>query len=254
MQRLPFRSVVVGTDFSTAARAAERYGALLATRTNAELVVVHAFTLEQPALEAETLAHRPSVQRQDVQRLLDDALADAPVQPVRVLRDGSAERVLVEISNDHAPGLVVLGTHGPGGIERRLLGSTAECILRTMVCPVLTVGPHVPLPPSPLTFRHILCATDYTDASAQAESLAFAWARAFCCDIDVLHVSGHFAGVIRKRILERAALHEVDLIVLGAHRHSHLSMHLRTGPAFQVVLEARCPVLTVSGSTSQEAQ
>jgi nucleotide-binding universal stress UspA family protein len=250
---LPFRAVVIGTDFSPAVHAAERYGALIARHSHAELVVVHAFTLVQPALEAEALAHRASAQREDAEQLLDGALADVPGKVKRLLCEGGVEDVIRNVSREYAPSLVVLGTHGPRALERRLLGSTAEGILRRITSPVLTVGPHVP-PPADLKFRHLLCATDYSEAATHAESLTLTWAKIFRCDIDVLHVPPEDAGTVHERILERAASHDVDLIVLGAHRHSHLSMHLRTGPAFHVVLEARCPVLTISGSTAQEAR
>jgi nucleotide-binding universal stress UspA family protein len=251
---LPFQAVVVGTDFSPAVRGAERYGALLARHSRAELIVVHAFTLEQPALEAEALTHRSSAQREEVERLLDGAVADLPMKATRLLYEGSAEEVIGRISREHAPSLVVLGTHGPRALERRLLGSTAEGILRSIASPVLTVGPHVAPPSDRLVFRHLLYATDYSQAAADAESLALMWAKTFGCDIDVLHVPPDGTGTVHERILRRASSHDVDLIVLGAHRHSHLSMHLRTGPAFHVVLEARCPVLTISGSPAQEAR
>jgi nucleotide-binding universal stress UspA family protein len=52
-------------------------------------------------------------------------------------------------------------------------------------------------------------------------------------------------GKARERILEHARKGGVDLIVLGAHYHSHFARHLRTGPAFQIILEATCPVLTL---------
>jgi nucleotide-binding universal stress UspA family protein len=37
--------------------------------------------------------------------------------------------------------LVVIGTHGRTVLGKMLLGSVAEGILRTVSCPVLTVGP-----------------------------------------------------------------------------------------------------------------
>jgi nucleotide-binding universal stress UspA family protein len=103
-------------------------------------------------------------------------------------------------------------------------------------------------------FRRVLYATDYSEAAAHAEGVAFAWAKAFDSKVDVLHVPPNDGTAVHHRILERASLCAADLIVLGAHRHSHLSMHVRTGPAFHVILEARCPVLTISGSAAQEAR
>ena len=46
--------------------------------------------------------------------------------------------------------LIVMGTHGRGGIERLMLGSVTEKVLRKAECPVLTVpapAAHAPAPP-----------------------------------------------------------------------------------------------------------
>lgn len=167
-----------------------------------------------------------------------------------------------------------------GGLSVRWL----KKILRTMTDPVLTVGPHVATPSADrIVFRHILYATDFSAAAGRAGSHALALARRFGSDLDVLHVvsedtigkqdlitrkereflaalgelnpgdshtvprSHTFVetGKARERILKHAGERGVDLIVLGAHYHSHFARHLRTGPAFQIILEATCPVLTV---------
>jgi len=199
-----------------------------------------------------------------------------------VLGEGSPVELIRRVSGQHQPSLIVLGTHGGGAVERHLLGSVAEEILRAIQSPILTVGPHVAVPSSArLEFRHILYATDFSAAAAHAASYAFALARAFGSDIDLLHVASAEAtarydvaereqallgaldklvpedarelcrpqyfvefGDARERIIDHARERSVDLIVLGAHQHSHLAMHLRTGPAFQVIVKAPCPVLT----------
>jgi len=249
----PFRTIVLGTDFSPAVGSAEEYAALLAEQSGGELVIVHAFTLEQPALETEAIARRASAQREDLTQLLNQTLADRR-GATRLLCEAGAADAIRRVSAEYAPSLVVIGTHGPGAVERRLLGSTAEGILRSIAAPVLTVGPHVAPPTAPLTFRRILFATDYSEAAARAEVITLAWGKAFEGHVDVLHATADSAVAVHHRILERAWICGADLIVLGAHHHSHLSMHARTGPAFHVVLGARCPVLTVSGSAAQEAR
>jgi hypothetical protein len=67
---LMFSSVLLGTDFSESAHVAGRYAALFARHYNANLIVTHAFTLGQPALEVETLKHVRSVHRKDLEHLL----------------------------------------------------------------------------------------------------------------------------------------------------------------------------------------
>jgi universal stress protein family protein len=42
--------------------------------------------------------------------------------------------------------VVVLGTHGRGGLKKLVLGSVAEEVVRRVGCPVITVGPHIDVP------------------------------------------------------------------------------------------------------------
>ena len=283
---LSFSSVVFATDFSASVRAAAQYAALLAQHFDAELIVVHAFRLVTAAEEAEVLGHVRSAQREQLERLLSETvkeLTPPATKSATVLGEGSPVDLIRKVSQQHEPNLIVLGTHGGGAMERHLLGSTAEGILRAIQSPILTVGPHVAVPSSArLEFRHILYATDFSATAADAASYAFGLARAFGSDIDLLHVVSAEAptgrdlaereqelvgaldklvpedarelcrprtfvefGDTRECILNHAREHSVDLIVLGAHQHSHLAMHLRTGPAFQIVVEALCPVLTI---------
>jgi nucleotide-binding universal stress UspA family protein len=205
-----------------------------------------------------------------------------------VVAEGSAIDLIRQLAQPPGASLVVLSTHGGGTLQRRFIGSIAEEILRTVDSPVLTVGPHVAPPASAdLAVRRILYATDFSSASAAAASWAIALARSFGSEIDVMHVLAADAdcrssddlkdqeqaflqwltrlvpdqaanlgrsrtfvefGQVRQRILEHTADRGIDLIVLGAHHHSRLAMHIRTGPAFQVITAAPCPVFTVTGS------
>lgn len=282
-----FRSVISATDFSPSVRVPGRYAALLAQHYDAELIVVHAFALHQSALEAETLGHVRSMQRERLEHLLSETvkeLARFVVKSESILGQGSPIDVIDRVSQQHEPALIVLGTHGVGATERHIVGSVAESILRTIHRPVLTVGPQVAMPSADrLAFRHILYATDFSPAAAHAASYAFALAQAFGSDIDVLHVVSEGSigqhgllaerekeflgalgqlipeqaqalfrsrtfvesGQVRERIIEHARERGVDLIVLGVHHHSSLAMHFRTGPAFRIIVEATCPVLTI---------
>jgi len=282
---LSFSSVVFATDFPARVRAAGRYAALLAQHFDAELIVVHAFTLVHAAEEAEMFGHGRSAQREQLEHLLSETakeLTPPAGKSATVLGGGSPVDLIRRVSEQHEPSLIVIGTHS-GAVQRHLLGSVAEGILRAIPSPILTVGPHVAVPSSArLEFRHILYATDFSATAADAASYAFGLARAFGSDIDLLHVVSAEAptgrdlaereqellgaldklvpedarelcrprtfvefGDTRECILNHAREHSVDLIVLGAHQHSHLAMHLRTGPAFQIVVEALCPVLTI---------
>lgn len=55
------------------------------------------------------------------------------------LLDGSPSREIVRFAEELGADLVVMGTHGRGGIDRLLLGSVAERVVRSSSVPVLTV-------------------------------------------------------------------------------------------------------------------
>ncbi|MHB9286324.1 universal stress protein [Halobacteriales archaeon Cl-PHB] len=62
---------------------------------------------------------------------------DVPVQTYQV--EGSPAQEIVEYAQDQGIDLVVMGTHGRSGVNRLLLGSVAERVVRTSPVPVLTV-------------------------------------------------------------------------------------------------------------------
>lgn len=83
--------------------------------------------------------------------------------------------------------LVVIGTHGVGGFQHLVLGSTTEKVLRKATCPVLTVPPHVRTT-SKLPFKRILCPVDFSDSSQAALNFAFSLAQEGDAELTVLHV------------------------------------------------------------------
>lgn len=66
-------------------------------------------------------------------------LADGRVPVETVVREGSPSRAIVEEADRAECDLVVMGTHGRGGIDRLLLGSVTERVVRSSAVPVLTV-------------------------------------------------------------------------------------------------------------------
>ena len=62
---------------------------------------------------------------------------DVPVETAVI--DGSPSREIVRYAEREGCDLIVMGTHGRGGIDRLLLGSVAEKVVRGSNAPVLTV-------------------------------------------------------------------------------------------------------------------
>jgi hypothetical protein len=83
----------------------------------------------------------------------------------------------------------VLGSHGREGINKIVLGSKAEQLFRTAICPVLTVGPKVPREVIDFTIlRRILFATDFSSTSLQALPYAFSLAEENQSCLMLLHL------------------------------------------------------------------
>ena len=90
-----------------------------------------------------------------------------------VMRKGRVvEEILAQVKTKR-PDLVVIGTHGRGGVQRLVLGSVAEKVLRLAPCPVLTVRRGAGLTRrSRSPFKTILCPTDFSAAASDAVAYA----------------------------------------------------------------------------------
>jgi nucleotide-binding universal stress UspA family protein len=92
-----------------------------------------------------------------VQQVLEDEGRTALSQVERLLADdvsvttetikGSPSREIVRYATDNDVDVIVMGTHGRGGIDRLLMGSVAENVVRRSRVPVLTVRVGEPEPP-----------------------------------------------------------------------------------------------------------
>lgn len=56
-----------------------------------------------------------------------------------LLREGAPAATIVANAEEWGAELIIVGTHGRGGMERLVVGSTAEAVLRAAPCPVLTI-------------------------------------------------------------------------------------------------------------------
>jgi hypothetical protein len=52
-------------------------------------------------------------------------------------------------------------------------------------------------------------------------------------------------GKAHEQIIEHVRERSIDPLVLGIRRSSHLSIEMRTSRAFQIIVDAECPVLTI---------
>jgi nucleotide-binding universal stress UspA family protein len=141
-----FYRIIVPTDFSSCAEEAWRIAQGLAGMSGAELVLTHVLT-EAP-LFREGPFIMPKVREVfEAARSFGEAALEEWVGKARAeglsaraaLRTGVVYQEIVALAVDERADLVVIGTHGRGGIDRALLGSVADRVVRLARCPVLTV-------------------------------------------------------------------------------------------------------------------
>jgi nucleotide-binding universal stress UspA family protein len=185
-------TVVFATDFSPASHNAGLYASAISVHFHTDLVVAHAFTLLQAALEVEVGDSKPSQQRIDLNHALSltaKLLNAGRGTTESILLEGDPSSMVPQFSQHRSSSLIVLGTHGGGAIDRLFLGSTAEGILRRSSGPAITIGPRVNiLKAGALKIKRILYATDCTPEAAYAASVAVVLADAFSAELDVLNV------------------------------------------------------------------
>lgn len=141
--------ILVAHDFSEAATRALRFAAGLARTTDATLAVVYVRadiydgrgdpSLSLPnALPGQSERYLRFLET-ELQRIVDEVIED-PRPPVtcHVLR-GDPVKHIAELAQELGADLVCVGATGKGAVQRVMLGSVSQLLLRTATIPVLLV-------------------------------------------------------------------------------------------------------------------
>ena len=137
------KNILVPVDYSDSGDAAMAYAVSLAKEYEAELHLVNVY--EQPFAYVDggfSGAALPTVTPADLEAeeaRLDQVTPGGDVNFRRKFIVGSPADELVNYAKDNAIDLVVMGTHGRTGLNRLLMGSVAEGVVRRAPCPVLTI-------------------------------------------------------------------------------------------------------------------
>jgi nucleotide-binding universal stress UspA family protein len=139
--------IVVGVDDSVHAAAALRWALAEGALRQTTVEVVHSWSPPVSALPfGATLSFKvdeaaiDSAARDEVDRIVDEALAEMDVQPAEVLRTilpGGPSVTLVDVAE--GADLLVVGSHGRTGLRRIAMGSVAMAVVQHATCPVVIV-------------------------------------------------------------------------------------------------------------------
>ena len=145
MEDAKIRRILVPTDFSDAAGEAVQAAVVLARAFDAGIELLHVtatVALLPPAVEVVPF----SVLMPDLSKRVEEKLAEEAkrVQAAGIPCDthsmeGSPHAEIVRRAREMAADLIVMGTHGHGGLAHAVLGSVTERVLHRTRCPVLVV-------------------------------------------------------------------------------------------------------------------
>lgn len=146
---LNLQRILVPVDFSRESAKAMRYAVTLARQFDASITLVH---VVEPAYGPPELPNGATARRVTDRERLAKAKSKLGNMGLRILgpcrivetmiRSGLAFFEITEAAKALASDLIVVGTHGYGGVTRSVMGSTAEKVIRHAPCPVLVVRPN----------------------------------------------------------------------------------------------------------------
>lgn len=235
---LRFKTILFPVDFSDRCVGAARYVKALRERFDSRVILLHVvetrigqigepqfggMLLDAPVdLEAEA--------RQALDQFLTEELSGPNVERW-IVRGSPASTILAVAREEHAD-LMVIPTHGYGGLRRILFGSTASTLLHRSPCPVLT-GAHLDRTADAtegLEINRILCALDLLAESDKVLDSAAELAARFGAELVLLHVvpgtealpdrqidcelRGHLLKQAKEQLLAIASNHGVNATIL----------------------------------------
>ncbi|HXS12726.1 MAG TPA: universal stress protein [Acidobacteriaceae bacterium] len=284
MPGVSLKKIMFATDFSPVATLAGEYVRALALRFGSEVHIVHVYACFDEGLEGVV----PGQQQTGGQQLIEqwnEFRAAGIGTSVSLTSECPTPDALLLKERQFGPDLIVVGTEPKSPVGRFLLGSTAEHLIRSAISPVLTIAPNSKPPQEgPLSFKRIVFAADFSDASNRAGAFALAFAREAGAHLWICHIATSSTagkanpsddagqrqfreqltsfipreaydwctleyalqhGNPARGILDVAERVHADLIIMGARARSFWLMHVRRGVTQDVLAEANCPVLTV---------
>jgi nucleotide-binding universal stress UspA family protein len=176
---MTFKRLLVPTDFSASADAALDHAVSMAGRFQASLHLLHVvndpgaglYGLGDAEVKLDRLKQKAeSRARERLQELARDSSAvDIRTQVAQRTSLGVGD-VVQEYAGAHKIDLVMMGTHGRGGLGRLVLGSVANTLIRRLSCPVMTVRERDEESSSSpeVDYQTLLAPIDFSDHSRTA--------------------------------------------------------------------------------------
>ena len=135
------RRILIAIDGEPLAAHAAELGIELASALEAEIAFVHAIEPGLVQATGITPGDLTAEAERDGRRLMDGFCQLVPQThaPLEFIHVGKPAHEIVRTAKDWPADLIVIGSHGRHGLQRALLGSVAEAVMRHSPCPVLVI-------------------------------------------------------------------------------------------------------------------
>jgi nucleotide-binding universal stress UspA family protein len=140
------KTIVFPTDFSDMSVAALPWAMDMAGTLDAQILCIYVVeepqiysSLDMGAAAIPTTGDLVESAKTRMQKFVADHLSNAPHGTDGNVVVGHAANEIVRCAAESGATMIVMTTHGYGGVKHALLGSTTEDVIRHANCPVLSV-------------------------------------------------------------------------------------------------------------------
>ncbi len=138
-----YKKILVPTDGSEFAKKAQKHALFLSKMSGAKLIAVsvteNSFVNGLP-LDDEIYQLNQILKERSEENLKEfDELNEDDLEISHVIREGSPARVILEVAEEEAVDLIVMGSSGKSGFDRFIMGSVADKVVNSAKCAVLVV-------------------------------------------------------------------------------------------------------------------
>jgi nucleotide-binding universal stress UspA family protein len=217
---MQLKSILCPIDFSDFSVTAYQYALSLARYYESSIVVLHVVELwknpfaEYAAYEVDFAKFSTALNEGGEMKLRHFVEKySGGFRPQTIVLQGNAADCILECARKEDIGGILMGTHGRRGLDRLVLGSTTDHVIRKAPCPVLVV-PHAS---QRQRVSRILYCTDFSTNSGRAREYAVSLAAEYGAELILFHV-GVASDLAGARDVMAARTRQLDELVPAAER------------------------------------
>ncbi|HKJ64324.1 MAG TPA: universal stress protein [Desulfopila sp.] len=139
------KTIIVPVDLEEHTEKIVEYSAYMAEKLSAEFTIVHVVepfrAIGDLELGTATVKEYNQTRLKHSEDFLKKLVQEYPSCKNTVVISGEIVEEILDYAKKHEASLIIIGTHGTKGIEKLLLGSVAERVLKRAHCPTLIMNP-----------------------------------------------------------------------------------------------------------------